>query len=111
MNPEYKRHAYARTILYELAYYLKERFIAAELPPKSTIVCEEVLYADRVIPQGDLHAMLNRIGRMEEEERRQMARYEMLLRPPDQDEPPSPPKEPANESTGAPKRKRKTNEE
>ena len=82
MNSDYKRHAYARTILFDLAHYLKDRYIAAEAPPKDVLLCEEVLYAEREVPQEALHSMMIRLRRLEEQERLDMAEYEMLRRQP-----------------------------
>ena len=80
MNPDYQRHAYARVILYELRHYLKDRFVAAEAPAKAQMICEEVLYAEREVPQHALLEMLQRLARMEEHERLEMAEYDMQRR-------------------------------
>lgn len=80
MNPDYQCHAYARVILYELRHYLKDRFVAAEAPAKAQMICEEVLYADREVPQQAFLEILQRLARMEEQERLAMAEYEMQRR-------------------------------
>lgn len=103
MNAEYKTHAYARTILQELQRQLLERFISAETPAKATLVCEEVFYADREVPQEELRRMLVRLRRIEEQESLLMSEFETHRRT----QPDEPPNEVPNEEKGPEKRKRR----
>jgi hypothetical protein len=105
MNPEYREHAYARTIFKELERHLLDRFISVDAPAKADLLCEEVYYADRKVTQEALRAMLVRIRRMGEQAALQMSEFETTRRRQQSDEPP---KEVTNESKGAEKqRKRK----
>jgi hypothetical protein len=105
MNPEYREHAYARTILKELERYLFDRFISVDTPAKGRLVCEEVFYADREVTQEALRLMLVRLRRMGEQAALQMSEFETRRR----QQPDEPPKEEVpNESKGTERRKRKS---
>lgn len=104
MNPEYKRHAYAHAILGELRRHLTDRFTSADGPTKGTLICEQVYYADRFVPQDAVHEMLDRIQRLEEEERQHMASFVTLPRAQLQ---PTTSKEVESEPKGQERRKRK----
>lgn len=101
--PEYKRHAYARSIYYELARHLKDRFAPDIGPPKAEIICEEVFYADRVVPRDVLQDMVLLLNRLEEREREKMSDFVTERRKQDE---PLPPQEVPREKTRE-KRKRK----
>jgi len=75
MNAAYKRHAYTRSILYELERHLMDRFVSVDAPAKAEIICEEVFYADRTVPQEALQDTVNFLRRMQDHERLQMADF------------------------------------
>src|SRR5260221_12899516 len=103
MIRDYTRHAYARAILEELVRYLRERFLETELPARERLVCEEVFFSDREIPQDAFLDMVERLQRIEQGERDQMQQYEMRRRPP----PEAPNEVPRHESRPRPFRKRR----
>lgn len=104
MNPDYKRHAYARSIFAELRRHLVDRFTPADGNPKGTLICEEVFFSERFVPPEAVQEMVMRLQRLEEQERLQMADFvttrRALEQPTSKEEVPSEPKEPE-------KRKRK----
>jgi hypothetical protein len=105
MNSEYKRHAYARTILADLRRYLVERYTPATGSIKATLTCEEVFYADRFVPQEALQEMVQRLKRMEDQEQATMSEFTTSRSKQQSEEPTG--KETSNEQKGSERRKRK----
>jgi hypothetical protein len=83
MSAEYARHAYTRTILAELQRYLADRYmVLSDAPPIDRLVCEEVFYAEHVVPQDAFHDVLELLQRLENAERQQMQEYRLERRAP-----------------------------
>lgn len=104
MTPEYKRHAYARTILAELRRHLVDRYTTAAGPAKAALTCEEVFFSDRLVPPEAFQEMIQRIKRMEDQEQAAMSEF-VTTRRSQPEEPEG--KETANEQKGPERRKRR----
>ncbi|WP_394831798.1 hypothetical protein LVJ94_35310 [Pendulispora rubella] len=80
---DYTRHAYRRVILAELRRHLADRFLAQGSPPaKAELLCEEVFYVDRLVPEESFFEVLELLERLELAERSTMMGFEMRQKDP-----------------------------
>lgn len=58
-NPAYAALAYRRTILNEVVFHLRRKFLGVDGDPQSKLVCEEVLYTDHIVPLVEVEAFVD----------------------------------------------------
>ena len=80
MNPHYINLAYERTVITHLRRYLEEKFLEGGGGVKDELVCESVPYDVRIVPNG---SVVDVIQRLQEEEKRltdEMSQFEFRKR-------------------------------
>ena len=77
---DYTRSAHRRTIWAALQRHLMELYVDGDTPPKDTLVCEEVFFADREVSQESLMEAIEGLQRLEADERVQMDQFEFMRR-------------------------------
>lgn len=89
MSPAYKKAAHRRAVLKQLQRMLSD-FLDADMPARETILCEDVFFADRVVPQDSLLDVLATLQLLEEHETKAMGKFVMRERESEHMAPPAP---------------------
>lgn len=71
----YEDHAYERSVVTWLQRVLLDRTVASDTVPRETIICEEVFFNQREVPQEVLHRVLAKLSQWETHERTEMSKY------------------------------------
>lgn len=74
---DYDELAYTRTIYRQLQRYLSESFTETDTPAKQELICEDVKYSRRVVPQASIQEALRLLEGQELECVNGMARFEL----------------------------------
>jgi hypothetical protein len=79
MSPDYKKAAHRRTVFQHLQRVVME-YIDSERPAKEPLLCEDVFFSDRVVPQETLLDILTLLQAQESKETEKMSRFTMRER-------------------------------
>jgi hypothetical protein len=96
-NPTFIRHAHRRAVLQFLQRMLKENHLQIDSAPREAIICEDVLYADRIVSQDALIEVLDGLEQLENMETLGMNEFELKRRGTASLRLPPPPKENASD--------------
>ncbi len=60
-NPAYAALAYRRTMLNDVIFYVKRRFIGVDGDPQAKLVCEDVFFSDAHVPVSEIETAYREI--------------------------------------------------
>jgi hypothetical protein len=78
MGTDYRNSAYERTIVADVQRYLLDKYIQTEVPPRATLVCEEVFPHESRVPQEALLRVLHKLVKWENRKRAQMDEFRFV---------------------------------
>jgi hypothetical protein len=78
MGIDYRNSAYERTVVADIQRYLLDKYIQTEVPPRATLVCEEVFPHESRVPQEALVRVLHKLVQWENHKRAQMEEYRFV---------------------------------
>jgi hypothetical protein len=75
-NEEYATLAQRKSLLEYVQKLLIDRLVDSEMPAKERVICEEVLYKDREVPQGLIQQLSNQLLQQAHELQLEMNQFE-----------------------------------
>lgn len=88
-NPAYAALAYEKTIVHDVIIYLKRNYIGIDGDPKNTLICEDVMQVDSVVPPEEVARYVEGLIDHEAHIELELGKFEFTRRDDEEEEQPA----------------------